>query len=212
MSRKGIETEAKILKLLALNKGTSQYDIPDKIGVHYTTVLRQLKKLENEKKVTFKEIGSMKKGKDKKIYSLTLEGLLEVFYNWNNKTIAGNDVLKIIEDYKNIGWLCFKKFHLFKEAGLQNEMVQYIVDGFFYMFRRWMRLQEYIKAGFEKLDPKIDIDRGILFDYLFIKQNMEIAKVCKSDLEINDFINAEFERRRKEFEAFKKVEQFWKDL
>ena len=212
MSRKGIETEAKILELLALNKGTSQYDIPDKIGVHYTTVLRQLKKLENEKMVTFKETGSMKKGKDKKIYSLTLEGLLKVVYNWNNKTVAGNDVVKIIEDYKDIGWLSFKKFELFKKAGFENELVQYIVDGFFRAFRNWLTFRDYIEAGISQLDIKNDIDSAIIVDSLIIKQNIKIAEVCKSDPEIRAFVDLDLKRRRVKYDAYLDAVRLWEDI
>ena len=213
MSRKGIETEAKILEVLALNKETAQYDVPEKIGVHYTTVLRQLKQLKKLGKVkVVRTEASEKGGKDKKIYSLTFLGMVQVFLNWNNKEVELKDVIKIAESYPDVGLLSFKKFPLFKKAGLTSLFAEYIKKGVFRAFRKWMRIQEYLKAGLVEENLETVIDRSIITDSIIIDKNKEFREVCKNDSDLKQFIEVDFKRRRVEFNAYEDAKKSWNKI
>lgn len=210
MSKSEIKTEEKILEFLALNKEMSQYDLTHEIGVDYTSILRQLKKLEDEDKVkVLRTERSNEEGKTKKIYSLTFLGVVQLFLNWNNKDVETIDVVSVAKNYPNIGLLSFKKFPVFKKAGLEYLFGEYIKKGFLRAFRKGITLQKFLKPRRTEENLETMIDRNILTDSVIIEKNTFFIEVCKNDPELKQFIEAEFERKMEDFYSYKNARELW---
>jgi DNA-binding PadR family transcriptional regulator len=102
MSQSWVKTATAILKALAFEKELAQYDIPRKVNKHYSTIFRQLKKLEKNGLVNFvREERSKKKGQNKRLYCITFLGLLQVLSGMTETEI--NRVAEIHGDK----WLIF---------------------------------------------------------------------------------------------------------
>lgn len=73
--RNTIETSIRILEVIAKNREIYQYSLPKVIGKSYRQTLRHLEQLKIFIHVIRFET-STKRGKDEKVYELTLNGLL----------------------------------------------------------------------------------------------------------------------------------------
>jgi DNA-binding Lrp family transcriptional regulator len=211
LSESGVKAEEKILELLALNKEMPQNELIHETGVDQTVILRQVKKLkdENKIKVVRTERPELKEKTDKK-YTLTFLGIVQVFINWNNKDVETIDVVSIAKNYQDIGLLSFKKLPVFKKAGLEYLIGEYIKKGFLHVFRNEITIQEEkFKAGFEEENLKTLIDRSILVDSVIGDKNTFFIEVCKSDPELNQFIGAELARRMEKFYSCKSATDLW---
>lgn len=117
MPKQRINTQRAILWALALGKEISQYDLPEHIGKHYSTVLRRLKDLETMFLVKVdREERSRKRGKDKKIYTLILFGLIEVLKD-REAFVA---IEKISENWSELLPLILGKWRFFKAQGCEK--------------------------------------------------------------------------------------------
>ncbi|MGD6806813.1 MAG: hypothetical protein ACQCN4_07620 [Candidatus Bathyarchaeia archaeon] len=77
--RSSEQTIINLLTTIAENKEFAQYDMQKAIGKNYRTVLRYLPKLESCNLVQLSRTeNSKKKGKDRKIYTITLLGIIEL--------------------------------------------------------------------------------------------------------------------------------------
>lgn len=210
MSEIEVKTEEKILELLALNEKMPQNELIYDIGAEHNVILRQLEKLkdENKIKVVRTEKSELNEKTDKS-YTLTFLGIVQVFQNWNNKNVETIDVASIAKNYQDIGLLSFKKFPVFKKAGLEYLIGKYIKKGFLSVFRRGINIQEYLKAGFEEENLKTIMDRSILVDSVIGDKNTFFIEVCKSDPELNQFIGAELARRMEYFYSCKNAKELW---
>jgi len=75
------DTNMKILGILALEGECCQYNLPKKLGKSYRTILRRVQDLEMNKLIKIiRTERSAKKGKERKIYSLTFRGLIEFLF------------------------------------------------------------------------------------------------------------------------------------
>jgi len=120
--RSSIETSYLILATLADEKECAQYDMPQAVGKDYRTILRHLKKLEAYDLIQLARTEPAKKGgKDRKIYTLTLEGLVAllkipgVFEPELMDTLATN--------YPDSLPLIFGKWQLFQKHGLKDLII-----------------------------------------------------------------------------------------
>jgi hypothetical protein len=111
-----IRPELKILSVLSEHKEFEQYRLPKETGLSYRTILRLLKPMEQHDWIRLvRTEASAKRGKEKKIYALTLRGL----------TIAlmiSKDMNRIIEKHGAALPLVLGKWDYFKSVGLENEM------------------------------------------------------------------------------------------
>jgi DNA-binding PadR family transcriptional regulator len=114
-----------ILTVLLKNKEMAQFDIPNEVGKHYTTILRQLRKLEKRKlvKVARRE-RSKKKGKDKKIYTLTPAGVCSILITSN---LLYDNPEAIAKDWGHL-FPILKKLPLFQKYGVKHYLLKNIKD------------------------------------------------------------------------------------
>jgi len=116
--KRTIETQKAILRALALEKEIAQYDLPKRVQKDYSTVLRRLRDLENRFLVKVdRTVTSKKRGKEKKIYRITLFGLF-VCTSTDRKYVDSN-FEKIVEAHSD-KLLSFAKWGYFKSKGLSN--------------------------------------------------------------------------------------------
>lgn len=95
-----LKPHVQIMELLAEKLELSQYSMAKQLGISYRTVMRRTKELENNTPPLIKfvrEEPSIRGGKERRIYALTLNGL---FYALKNMNLWHN-LDKIAEYYKN---------------------------------------------------------------------------------------------------------------
>ena len=123
--RSTIKTSLEILAVIAENGEYAQYDMPKAVNKDYHTVLRHLQTLEQHELITLARTQPAEKhGKDKKIYTLTLKGLVELltytFQGWKSKD---SEVFSLseeaVENFKGMLPLVLGKWEFFKRKGIQ---------------------------------------------------------------------------------------------
>jgi len=116
--KRTIETQKAILRVLALEKEIAQYDLPKRVQKDYTTVLRRLRALEKRFLVKVdRTVTSKKRGREKKIYRITLFGLF-VCASTDREYVDSN-FEKIVGAHSD-KLLSFAKWNYFKSKGLNN--------------------------------------------------------------------------------------------
>ena len=126
MKKNGLSTTHKILKLLALQREKAQYDIPEELKIHYSTVFRQLKKLEKKNLVkVVRTEEARKRGKDKKFFGLTLLGWLTC-YGQNILTIE--HISNLIVTFKEEIPLVLGKWDYFKKEGVEHIAEKHLLN------------------------------------------------------------------------------------
>lgn len=125
--RSTLETSIGILEILAKNREMYQYNLPKMIGKSYRQILRHLEQLEriNFIRITRFEPAA-KKGKDKKVYALTLNGLLAYlqYQAIKNPENFSSIVGEIGPCYPNYLPLVFGKWKLWHENGLIEAIIK----------------------------------------------------------------------------------------
>jgi len=118
--KRTIKTQKAILWALTLETEAAQYDLPDYVQRDYTTILRRLRDLEKQGLVKVdRTVASKKKGKDKKIYRLTLTGLVSALSHKD----AWEHIDTIAEKHPDL-LLTFKKWKFFVDRGLRDDLVR----------------------------------------------------------------------------------------
>lgn len=196
MPRKSQDAIIKVLRVLTYDLECSQYDLPSRVSRDYRTVLRHVKDLEKERLIQLlrREI-SLKHGKRKKIYGVTLRGLVVVLIldhgSWDR-------IGEIAEKHGN-KLLVFEKWNYFAEKGLRDKVVSSFKFGLFARGKARLTLHlTYDRLGDSQTDEQFrdDIDAtalglpafrikerlGTSFDYL-----NEIWEACKRDKKLRAF-------------------------
>lgn len=126
---KGIETDLKILALLATKKEVAQYDMPKLLETTYRTVLRHLQPLEKDVLIKVSRTEpSEKKGKDRKIYTLTMAGLIEIL-----KYTAPYEMIDLVaENYAEMFPLVFGKWSFFEKEGQRDIAIERLKNTILY--------------------------------------------------------------------------------
>ena len=120
-TQKMIDTDYKILKTLALEGEADLEALAQKVGKHYTSIMRRLKFLEKEYNAVYvsRLETTPRKGRERKIYNLTLTGLfllLGLRSSWK--------YIDQIAEKQQDKLLIFKKWNFLAKRGLRN----YVVD------------------------------------------------------------------------------------
>jgi hypothetical protein len=115
--RSSERTIINILSAITENKELAQYDMKNAIGKDYRTVLRYLPKLESCRLIQLSRTEhSKKKGKDRKIYTVTLIGIIELLKTQAHYT---SDFISLVDKlavkYPTLLPLVFGKWHLFEQ-------------------------------------------------------------------------------------------------
>jgi len=119
--RSSTETSLKILTLLAIEKKYAQYDMPKRVQKDYRTTLRHLQDLEKHGLIVLSRTEPAKKrGKDRKIYTLTKAGLSVALQG----TEAWAHIDTIAKNYKEMEPLLFGKWSFFEKKGIKNLIIQ----------------------------------------------------------------------------------------
>jgi len=190
---RGIEQTFKILKFLAKNKNVSQYDLPQKIGCSYRTLLRHLKELKREglAHIVKTEVSS-KGGLEKNIWEITVQGLIAVLVY--AEEISGEELEEIAETQKD-KLLLFKKWDYFAKKGLRESLIEGIR----------LASEEIAEAIYVKRfiwGEKTDLDENdlmaIALGLIFLEDPQELPKeygffkdfwkACKQDPELRQFV------------------------
>jgi hypothetical protein len=119
----------KILRILAINKELGQYKLDYETKLSYRTVLRSLKPMENIGLIRLvRTEPSEKGGKEKKIYALTLKGLMNILGASDLSNIKEPNVSQWFDQVaEKSGYLLplvLGKWLHFKNAGLEGEFAQ----------------------------------------------------------------------------------------
>jgi DNA-binding transcriptional ArsR family regulator len=120
--RSTIQTSFKILETLLVHGEYAQYDMPKAVGKDYRTVLRHIQSLENAKLITLVRLEpAQKKGKERKIYTVTLRGLLSYLtvVKLSVDKPLGFTVL-FADKFKHVLPLVFGKWHFFASNNLDS--------------------------------------------------------------------------------------------
>jgi len=205
---RGVETEAKILRILALNKEVYQYGLDKEVGVSYRTILRTLHSLEELGiiRVSRKE-ESEKRGKERNVWEITLQGLLELLH-------LDEEVWKqigLIAETHREKLLIFKKWGLLRKensttllVGALKGTLESLVRGqlsrmvFYSMRMKWTekelsKLVDSMTLGCFALRNLKTFKDNKLFNEVYLK----ILKSCKKDKELQDFVTSELRLFRK---------------
>lgn len=121
---KGIQTELQILTLLVKEKEYCQYDMPGRLEVSYRTILRHIKELERRRlvKVARRE-PSQKGGKNRKIYTVTIPGLLRTIQLLDENKELNENIDEIAREYADRLPLIFGKWGHFTSHGFREEAI-----------------------------------------------------------------------------------------
>lgn len=120
MARIKTSTDLKILEILMFEP-MSQYAIHKEIKMHYRTILRHIKELEEQKRVkNIDREPSSKGGIEKNIYGLTTAGLVEALTNFSD-TVKDWD--KVAQVNANLLTYIFGKWNLFKEKNFTKSIL-----------------------------------------------------------------------------------------
>ena len=211
--RKRTQTTPQVLRYLAMNEPSSKWQIAKALRKSYSNIHATIQLL---KKAGYIEIVKCKPSeKNPKIkveyYGLTLAGL--IVYLMNNK-----DALKQIDEIAEVHddkLLVFKKWQLFKAAGLREKMLSYIEDAIkaelmFIIVGRSLGLK--VKTKREKLQEGFDM--AVLYTPLFGEKEeaRSLIKIYKQDEELSSFIDKCFQMDFKEYERTLQVKKLWESM
>lgn len=127
--RSSFETDRRIIMTLALEKEFAQYDLDERIGKDYRTVLRRLQFLERTGLIAVvRTEDSKKKGINRKILTLTENGLLYALANpkeWDRPEEQGlwPDIDKVAQNYRDLLPLIFGEWQFYIDNGLHDEII-----------------------------------------------------------------------------------------
>ena len=218
-----ISPELRILAVLAASKEMEQYKLPKETGLSYRTVLRTLKTLESEPVTQIRLLRtepSEKGGKERKIYTITLPGLLRIL----KESVMRNIILEepkyipqIAKSHPEL-LLTFEKWPLFKKVGLEAQILTYLVQG---VMDFYIESLTYLVSGVPDLKGKcgrIYIDQLILlrpFIYERIRGrplNTKFLQICKKDKQLREFIDQQLTLQQEQCERLYHDKTEWEKL
>jgi len=200
--RSSKETEKKIINLLLDKKEYAQYEMPEAIGKDYHTIFRRLHDLKKAGMVFLvREEGA----KNRKIFALTFKGLINSLLLPENR----KKLPEIIAKYPY--WLLtFKKWNLFKQAGLEKLMLSYVELGVLNIFKMLVYSQKFFNKKYLITKETLKLfDSQFLFVPVLFSENKKLAEVLKSDPDLRAFIEEEFEHQLKDFETLQDGKSWW---
>jgi DNA-binding PadR family transcriptional regulator len=216
-----VTPDLKILAVLAASKEMEQYKLPKETKLSYRTVLRTLKPLEDKNKWQIELVRtepSKKGGKEKKIYAITLAGLLRVLRNAPVDDIEY--YRKVISTHPRL-LLTFEKWPVFKNAGLEEQALVYLVQGIqdFYAAATLYLIRgvPYLK-GLTKTKWKEYIDQLILLRPFMYERDrgrpldMKFLQVCRKDAKLREFIDQQLAMQEKQYKRLSHDKAEWEKL
>ena len=220
MSRKkDVNSQLKIMKVLAEHKEFEQFKMKNETGLTYKTIIQHLKTLTNYKVITFRTEPSKKGGKDKKIYRITFRGLWAILSELDLEGSEGKKKLEqIIQRFPEF-LLFFKKWPLFVEAGIQNKMLDFFIPILRYSWIQYFdmvklvfsRKRKHLKEFTEALDADIseNLDSLILVGSLYVPEMKEVLKpIVLSDQELTSFVKKIIDATEEKLKQVEEIKTF----
>jgi len=208
--------------VLATNKEFEQYNLPKATGLSYRTILRKLEPMEKSGLIKLvRTEPSEKGGKEKKIYAITFRGLWFYFPELVTvKPYGKKQIEKIASTFPEM-LLTFKKWNLFVEAGIKDQMMDILVAGLrdrhahFYDMLRLFSTHEIprekmieLAVALEK-DTRTNLDKLVIVGSLYIPQLRDVLKqVYLKDKELLNFVLESIEKAKVEYRQIQETETF----
>jgi hypothetical protein len=118
---------------LAFHKEASVEDIAKQTGKNYSTILRAISELNQNKFVSFRLQRTSPRGKELRLYAITFYGL--VFYYQKTRSLSCNvsEMREIAKTHEEM-LIVFKKWEKFASAGYERELFGRILQAFYVEF------------------------------------------------------------------------------
>jgi DNA-binding PadR family transcriptional regulator len=213
----------KILAVLAASKEMEQYQLPKETGLSYRTILRTLKPLESKDRLQIRLLRtepSEKGGKEKKIYAITLAGLLRVLKESVMRNVVPEDIdhfRRIINAHPEL-LLSFAKWPLFQQAGLEEKFLTYVLHG---VLDFYLKSASYLLSGVPNLKhetARTYIDQLVLLrPFMYERErgrplNAKFLQVCKQDNQLREFIDQQLALQQEQCRRLSHDVAEWKKL
>ena len=151
-----------------------------------------------------------KRGKPRNVWQITFKGLLEAFKQFKEKDDV-ESIKIMIENFPNLS-ITFKKWGLFKEAGLEHRMLLYLMTGINATLRAWA-LDELLGTQAEEGENyRETIDGNIIYSSLFASHDKNIAKIIKQDSELNQLMKKMLKYHKEQHDRTEAFEKWWKKI
>ena len=214
----------KILSVLAKNREFEQYKLPKATGLSYRTILRKLGPMEKNGviKLVRKE-PSEKGGKEKKIYAITFRGLWYYLIELvAEKPYGKKQIEKIASTFPEM-LLTFKKWNLFVEAKIKDQMIDVLIAGLrdryahFYDMLRLFSTHEIPREEMIELAEALErdtirnLDKLVIVGSLQIPQLRDVLKqIYLKDKELMNFVLESLEKAKAEYMQTQELDAFLK--
>ncbi len=131
-TKQTIPPEIAILNVLSKNQEVEQYKLPKETGLSYRTILRMLTPLEESWYISLVRTEPSKKGgKEKKIFSIDLEGLIYLLSWKRSYAYLNSEYLDIVAaTHPNLLPLIFGKWQFFSVKGIKEKIVENLNEYF----------------------------------------------------------------------------------
>ena len=202
-----ITPRLEILFTLATHREMEQYKMPKETDLSYRTILRKLKILEHKNVQQIKLLRtepSEKGGKEKKIYAITLIGMLHVLKEHPGVAKDFDAVEKMIRGHPDM-LLTFEKWPFFEKHGQEKAVLTYLGLALLDFFAETaISMLSGRRLEFRNMNEMRDyIDSHTLLGSSDDRLRLEFLRTCKEDENLRNFIDKQLALR---IENFKKVE------
>jgi len=234
MSRKNSDTtQIKIIDLLATHQDFPQYQMEKATNLTYKTIIENLKLLEQKKYVkVIRTEPSKKGGKEKKFFSITLEGLIFFLYS-SAHSLTEKDFDSIATVHPDLLPLIFGKWSFFAVHNLKHQLIENIKD---FLENDYLPAPQYFDKPITKEKTKTEIDSYFEKQLASIREKQKILKdiakestqellyayvllpskdleafisAYKHDKDLKEYTDRMLNYRKKYFESCLKTAQHW---
>jgi hypothetical protein len=156
-----------ILTALLDNKEYAQYDMPKTIKKDYRTVLRHLKLLKHYEMIRLiREEPAKKGGKERKIFGLTVKGLLQALkFEFSHEGITLERVEKIAEAYPDSLPLIFGKWRLFRKYRVRRLIFSRFGSSLLYLPDRLSEMSQETISMMQKASERLSTGKKLPYGY-----------------------------------------------
>jgi hypothetical protein len=162
-----IKTSGMILTALLNNKEYAQYDMPKAIKKDYRTVLRHLKLLKQYEMIRLvREEPAKRGGKERKIFGLTVKGLLQALkFEFNHEGITLERVEKIADAYPDSLPLIFGKWKLFRKYQVRPLIFDRFASSLLYLPDRLSEMSQETISIMQKVPKQMSTGEKLPYGY-----------------------------------------------
>lgn len=161
-----------ILTALLNNKEYAQYDMPKAIKKDYRTVLRHLKLLKQYEMIRLiREEPAKKGGKERKIFGLTVKGLLQALkFEFDHEGITLERVEEIAEAYPDSLPLIFGKWKLFRKYRVRRLIFDRFTSSLLYLPNRLSEMSQEIISSMQKASKQPSMGERLPYGYKSLRE------------------------------------------